>query len=134
MYPEKKRREAVDLWFELFGTISVEDFVAELGYPSSATMARWIKADPRHDPDRPRYDSQPVLDKLQAIRRVAEGACKGEKGSERWHNFIEQRKVQKFQLQGPQEAQPPAPGASAWGVTKNIPYQLPGLSPFALYP
>ena len=65
---------------------------------------------------------------------VAGGPARGKKGVRRWHNFIEQRKVQKFQLQGPQEAQLPAPGASAWGVTKNIPYQLPGLSPFAFYP
>ena len=82
MYPEKKRREAVDLWFELYGTISVEDFVAELGYPCSSTMTRWIKADPRFDPDKPRYDSQPVLSKLQAIRRVAEGAGKAQAARE----------------------------------------------------
>ena len=74
MYSEKRRREAVDLWFELYGTISVEDFVAELGYPCASTMSRWIKADPRHDPDRARYDSHPVLTKLQAVSRVAEGA------------------------------------------------------------
>lgn len=74
MYSEKRRREAVDLWFELYGTISVEDFVAELGYPCASTMSRWIKADPRHDPDRARYDSRPVLTKLQAVSRVAEGA------------------------------------------------------------
>lgn len=74
VYSEKRRREAVDLWFELYGTISVEDFVAELGYPCASTMSRWIKADPRHDPDRARYDSHPVLTKLQAVGRVAEGA------------------------------------------------------------
>ena len=73
-YSRKMRGEALDLWFELLGTMSVEEFVAELGYPCATTMSAWIKADPRHDPDKATYRSKPVLTKLEAIRRVAEGA------------------------------------------------------------
>lgn len=31
MYSEERRRLAVDLRFEMYGTISMDDFVAELG-------------------------------------------------------------------------------------------------------
>ena len=72
-YSRKMRGEALDLWFELLGTMSVEEFVAELGYPCATTMSAWIKADPRHDPDKPQYRSKPILTKLEAIRRVSEG-------------------------------------------------------------
>ena len=78
MYSDEKRAEALDLWFALAGTISVDDFVAELGYPCAGTMRLWIRGDPRHDPDKPQWRSRPVLTKLEAIRRVAEGepACR----------------------------------------------------------
>lgn len=68
MYSEEMRREALDLWFSMLGTISVDDFVAELGYPSSAAMRLLIRRDPRHDPDTLTYRSRPVLTKLEAIR------------------------------------------------------------------
>lgn len=71
---QKKKMEAPDLWFALFGTMSVEGFVGELGYPSGICMRRWILGDPRHDPDKPQYRSKPVLTKLQAPRPIAEGA------------------------------------------------------------
>lgn len=74
MYSQRKRREALDLWFEHLGEMSIKDFVGELGYPCATTMSRWIREDPRHDPDKPRYSSVPVLTKLEAIRRVSEGA------------------------------------------------------------
>ena len=82
MYSKEKKAEALDLWFALAGTISVEDFVAELGYPSDSAMRLWIRDDPRHDPDKPQYRSRPVLTKLEAIRRVAEGepACRVARG------------------------------------------------------
>lgn len=72
-YSEQERTEALDLWFALEGTVSLEDFVAELGYPSRACLRGWIKADPRYDPDKPTYKSKPILTKLEAIRRVSEG-------------------------------------------------------------
>lgn len=67
------RREAVDLWFALYPSISMDDFVAELGYPSRTCLSKWVREDPRFDPDKPRYDSKPLLTKLEAIRRVADG-------------------------------------------------------------
>lgn len=67
MYSEEMRRDALDLWFALLGTISVDDFVAELGYPSGSTMRLWIRGDSRHDPDMLKYRSRPVLTKLEAI-------------------------------------------------------------------
>lgn len=73
MYSEEMRREAVDLWFALYPSISMDDFVAELGYPSRACLAGWIREDPRFDPDKPRHDSRPLLSKLEALRRVADG-------------------------------------------------------------
>ena len=82
MYNQKDKSAALDLWFAMAGTISLEDFVEELGYPSRTCLSGWIKADPRFDPDKPRYDSQPVLSKLQAIRRVAEGATKAQAARE----------------------------------------------------
>ena len=72
-YSEEKKAEALDLWFALKGTIPLEEFVAELGYPSRTCLQGWIKADPRYDPDKPTYKSKAVLTKLEAIRRVAEG-------------------------------------------------------------
>ena len=65
---------AVTVRFSMPGEMSVDDFAAELGYPSGSTLRNWIKADPRHDPDKCQYRSKPVLPKLEAIRRVAEGA------------------------------------------------------------
>ncbi len=51
------------------------DFAAEnWGTLRAARSRNWIKADPRHDPDKCQYRSKPVLPKLEAIRRVAEGA------------------------------------------------------------
>jgi len=73
MYNPKEKQEALDLWFGMAGTISLEDFVGELGYPSRSCMQGWIKSDPRHDPDKPTYKSKPILTKLEAIRRVADG-------------------------------------------------------------
>lgn len=67
MCSQKERREALDLWFEHLGDMSIEDFVGGLGYPCASTILRWVKADPR-------YDSKPVITKLEAIKRVSEGA------------------------------------------------------------
>ena len=74
MYDKRAKQDALDLWFSMPGEMSVGDFAAELGYPSGSTLRNWIKADPRHDPDKCQYRSKPVLPKLEAIRRVAEGA------------------------------------------------------------
>lgn len=74
MYSQQAKQDALDLWFSMLGEISVADFVAELGYPSISAMHGWIKADPRNDPDKCQYRSKPILSKLEAIRRVAEGA------------------------------------------------------------
>ena len=74
MYNQKDKAAALDLWFAMAGTISLEDFVEELGYPSRTCLSGWIKADPRFDPDKPTYKSKPILTKLEAIRRVADGA------------------------------------------------------------
>ena len=76
MYSPKAKQDALDLWFSLLGEMSVDDFVAELGYPSGGAMRNWIREDPRHDPDKCQYRSKPVLSKLEAIKRVAEGAPK----------------------------------------------------------
>lgn len=76
MYSTKAKQDALDLWFSLLGEMSVDDFVAELGYPSGGAMRNWIREDPRHDPDKCQYRSKPVLSKLGAIKRVAEGAPK----------------------------------------------------------
>lgn len=74
MYDKRAKQDALDLWFSMPGEMSVEDFAAELGYPSSRTLHRWIGEDPRRDPDKCQYRSKPVLAKLEAIKRVAEGA------------------------------------------------------------
>lgn len=55
-YTEKQVRDAVDLRFELQGTITLRDFVAELGYPTTQTMSLWISLDPR-----PRDAEKPAL-------------------------------------------------------------------------
>lgn len=73
MYPPNKKREALGLWFATYGEFSIAEFTAQLGYPDSGTMSRWIRADPRHDPDRAQYRSKPIAPKLEAIRRVAGG-------------------------------------------------------------
>lgn len=73
MYPPSKKREALDLWFATYGEFSIAEFTAQLGYPDSGTMSRWIKADPRHDPGRAQYRSKPIAPKLEAIGRVAGG-------------------------------------------------------------
>lgn len=73
MYPPNKKREALDLWFATYGEFSIAEFTSQLGYPDRGTMSRWIRADPRHDPDRAQYRSKPVIAKLEAIRRVAGG-------------------------------------------------------------
>ena len=36
-------------------------------------MRRWIRADPRHDPDRARCDSAIMPTKLEVLRRIGEG-------------------------------------------------------------
>ena len=82
MYSDADKKHALDLWFERLGQISLRDFVEELGWPSRSTMSKWIRADPRHDPDKATYKSKPVLTKLEAIRRVAEGATCEEAGRE----------------------------------------------------
>lgn len=82
MYSEADRKYALDLWFERLGQISLRDFVEELGWPSRSTMSKWIRADPRHDPDKATYKSRPVLTKLEAIRRVSEGASCAQAGRE----------------------------------------------------
>lgn len=82
MYSEEARREAVDLWFALYPSISMDDFVAELGYPSRTTLSNWVGEDPRHDPDRATHRSRPILTRLEAIRRVAEGSSIGRAASE----------------------------------------------------
>lgn len=74
MYSAEDRRFAVDLWFEMLGSISMDDFVAELGWPSRAALSGWVRADPRHDPDKAQYRSSTVLSKLELIRRVADGS------------------------------------------------------------
>ena len=81
MYSRSDRQRALDLWFERPGEVSVARFVEELGYPSASAMAGWIRADPRHDPDKATYRSKPVLSKLEAIRRVAEGASCAQAGA-----------------------------------------------------
>ncbi len=73
MYPPNKKREALGLWFATYGEFSMAEFTAQLGYPDSGTMSRWIRADPRHDPDRAQYRSKPIAPKLEAIGRVAGG-------------------------------------------------------------
>lgn len=73
MYNEEQKRFAVDLWFEMLGSMSLDDFVAELGWPSRTTLMKWIRADPRHDPDRAQYRSLPTLKKLELIQRIAGG-------------------------------------------------------------
>lgn len=72
-YSYRMKRDALDLWFSMEGAMSVDDFVAELGYPSAGCMRGWIRRDPRRDPDRATYKSRPVLTKLECIRRVSEG-------------------------------------------------------------
>ncbi len=74
MYDKRAKQDAQDLWFSMPGEMSVDDFAAELGYPSGSTLRNWIKADPVHDPDMRQYRPSPCLPKLEAIRRVAEGA------------------------------------------------------------
>jgi transposase InsO family protein len=74
MYSEEDRRLAVDLWYEMYGTISMADFCAELGWPSETTLAKWARADPRWDPDRPQHRSVSMLAKLMAVEMVAGGA------------------------------------------------------------
>ena len=54
MYNGKDKAVVLDLWFEGPSGMSVESFVGQLGWPSPATMRRWIRTDPRHDPDRAR--------------------------------------------------------------------------------
>lgn len=74
MYSEERRRFAVDLWFEMHGSMSMDDFVSELGWPSRTALMNWVKADPRHDPDRAQYRSLPMISKLDLLRRIAGGA------------------------------------------------------------
>lgn len=71
MYSEERRKFAVDLWFEMYGTISTDDFVAELGWPSRTALMRWVRADPRYDPDRAQYRSLPTISKLDLMRLLA---------------------------------------------------------------
>ena len=80
-YSEQKKREALDLWFGMEGTISLDDFVAELGYPSRSCLVGGIKEAPRPDPAKPQYRSKPILTKLEVIRRVAEGQSAARAGA-----------------------------------------------------
>ena len=80
-YSYRMKKDALDLWFSMGGEMSVDDFVAELGYPSGGCMRRWIRQDPRHDPDKAQYRSKPVLAKLEAIRRVSEGQSRARAGA-----------------------------------------------------
>ncbi len=72
-YSQREKEDALDLWFAMEGTISLDDFVEELGYPSRTCLRNWIEGDPRRDPDKATYRSKPVLAKLEAIKRVADG-------------------------------------------------------------
>ena len=38
----EQKREALDLWFATYGEFSIARFTAQLGYPNSGTMSRWI--------------------------------------------------------------------------------------------
>ncbi len=49
MYDKRAKQDALDLWFSMPGETSVDDFAAELGYPSGSTLRNWIKADPRQE-------------------------------------------------------------------------------------
>lgn len=73
MYTLEQRQFAVDLWFEMYGTISLDDFVAELGWPTRPCLTNWIKKDPRYDPDRAQYNSKSLPTKLEIVRRLADG-------------------------------------------------------------
>ena len=79
-YSKREREEALDLRFAMAGEMSMEEFVAELGYPTRRCLARWAREDPRFDPDRAQHRSRPVPSRLEAIRRVSEGASWAEAG------------------------------------------------------
>ena len=42
MYDKRAKQDALDLWFSMPGEMSVDDFAAELGYPSGSTLRNWI--------------------------------------------------------------------------------------------
>lgn len=74
MYSRKDKAFALDLWFAMSPSMSFDAFCAELGWPGPETMRRWVRADPRDDPDKAQHNSRPVLTRLEALRRVSEGA------------------------------------------------------------
>lgn len=74
MYDRRAKRDALDLWFSMPGEMSVEDFAADLGYPPPR---RAVPLDQGGSCARPRQvpvSLQVPAPKLEAIRRVAEGA------------------------------------------------------------
>lgn len=73
MYKKKDKAFALDLWFAMSPTMSLQQFCDELGWPGHETMRRWVRADPRDDPDKARHDSRPILVRLEALRRIADG-------------------------------------------------------------
>lgn len=77
MYNRKDKAFALDLWFEMAPAMSFESFCEELGWPCAETMRRWVRADPRDDPDKAQHNSRPVLTRLEALRRVAGGEAVG---------------------------------------------------------
>ena len=125
MYDKRAKQDALDLWFSMSGEMSVDDFAAELGYPSGSTLRNWIKADPRHDPDKCQYRSKPVLPKLEAIRRVAEGATAAQAARETGLTPQQVRySVGRYVLALPQN-QPNAPLYPAGGAPGSRPGALP---------
>lgn len=125
MYDKRAKQDALDLWFSMPGEMSVDDFAAELGYPSGSTLRNWIKADPRHDPDKCQYRSKPVLPKLEAIRRVAEGATAAQAARETGLTPQQVRySVGRYVLALPQN-QPNAPLYPAGGAPGSRPGALP---------
>ena len=83
MYDKRAEQDALDLWFSMPGEMSVDDFAAELGYPSGSTLRNWIKADPRHDPDKCQYRSKPVLPKPRGDKARGRGGDRRPGGPER---------------------------------------------------
>ena len=55
------------------GEFSIAEFTAQLGYPNSGTMSRWIKADPPHDRHRAQYPQADRPEAQGAIGRIADG-------------------------------------------------------------
>ena len=73
MYSEEDRRFAVDLYFEMCSHMSQDTFVAELGYPTRACLANWIKQDHRFDHDTFSCRSAPIKVKIEAVMMYEDG-------------------------------------------------------------